>query len=706
MRTELTQWPEVPPSYHDLRTSTAGRESLITSGRTSPEAMAHYVESIGRHNGGRPTHTPKYVNRQFVGWDGEGITDDSGEHRYVLLANSTGAELINPDGIETGEAFRFLLDEAQRLPHAVHVIFAGSYDANMILKSRLSRRQAKKLAEDTWLNLTVDTAYQIRYRPRHEFRLRQVTRPTPDTIRTVRSITLWDVWGSFQGSFVSACHRLLPLKDLKDLDLITDMKAKRGSFAADDLDDMRRYCQAELRALVRLVTLDCENFEAAGFRSQRFDGAGAKASVVLRAEGVKAHMRKDYPRPIDRKALSASLFAYAGGRVESFRIGHYRGPCYTVDLRSAYPWAATFLPSLKAGQWRKGKTDGPESVDEFSLWRVRFLKNSDQDWNHLFPFFYRAVDGSIGFPSDCESWYWAPEVFTAQRHCTNGRIEILGGLRYFPKTGERPFAFVPGLYRRRRLLEESSKGKGQPLKLALNSLYGKLAQQLGSKNGKIPPYHQIEWAGWITSKVRAEMYRLGINNEANLVSISTDGITFTGEPSTEIMAREGTDLGQYEIKRNLEGVFVSSGIYWLRDSEGWTVFRSRGIPNTSMAEYRETFIQRYRDHDYRKVAIPNTAFRGLVTSSLSDERWQDWCRWVTEVKELRPFPWEGKRQHFDRKTMLAVSGCAGCTTGEGLHETYAVGGGVSTCHALSWRDNLPSSVEGRHAYELESWDSD
>ena len=675
------------PGVAVMRRIPWGREWLLDHGLTSAEALQKYDEAKAaedrkprkprswttRHS--RPP--PKYVAKEFIAWDGEGVTV-KGDHRYVIFANSEGDSIVNPKGLSTQSCFDLLLNRAEKNPSAIHVIFAGSYDANMILKPTLTRAQARRLAQFGYITLKIDGhRYRVEYHPRHIFRIsEQLWDPNIDRAVTLRTVTLWDVFGSYQSKFTTACEKRLPQEDLDELDHIAEMKERRGDFRLKDIPEMLQYCFAELRALRKLALIDCEDSEAAGMVGQtRWDGAGAKASIILRANGVKDHME-----PTLETLQTEVCMGYAGGRIEPYRFGEYGGPVFTVDLRSAYPWAATMLPSLRGGKWAQvDPADSGAELSDFSLIRLQY-RNPTLDTLHPFP--WRGPQGGISYPAVTEGWYWAPEVWAAIDCGLGDHITFLDALDFTPASDEKPFGFIPALFHARGVLDKQRKGRGQPLKLALNSIYGKLAQQIGSKEGKPPTYHQLEWAGWITSKVRSEMFRLAYPRRDQLVTIETDGISFTGKPDDEVLSREGVELGDYEVERYDGGVWVQSGIYWLRRDGEWKAPKVRGVgsnPDGSDVLNRKTFVDSWlADSFYAAVPVEVTRFRGLVTSALTDGRWEDWCQWVTETREIAVMP-RGKRVH---------TACS-ATCGRGLHATLPTGGGsVSAPHKLAWMTKL------------------
>ena len=62
--------------------------------------------------------------RPFIAWDGEGWTDNNGEHRYMLLQSSTGAYIDAPQ-LGTGEALAMILRVAADNPKTIHVIYGS-----------------------------------------------------------------------------------------------------------------------------------------------------------------------------------------------------------------------------------------------------------------------------------------------------------------------------------------------------------------------------------------------------------------------------------------------------------------------------------------------------------------------------------------------------------------------------------------------------
>lgn len=668
------------PLMTALHDSPAGREWAERGARFEPPTKR--VRNSGPSKSGL---------KHFIMWDGEGITMPDGSHRYVIFAcgdasGSVSHDIVNPDGIPTKDIFELLLKVGDLYPKAIHVIFAGNYDANMWLLPSLTRAKAKRLSKLGKTSVTFDgVRYGIDYQPRHLFSVRELVwdphKGPGGSFTRRRGIQVWDIFGSYQMSFVKACRARLPEADLVEIEEIERMKNRRSGFTLDDIPEMLTYCRRELRAGAKLAQVDAEDSEAAGIIGQRrWDGAGAKASILLSSHKVKDH-KAETPEGI----LHPVRTAYAGGRIETYRFGVYDGPVFTVDIRSAYPWAATMLPSLRGGIW----VEAAPEVSTLSPFSIIHLKYRAATVDTLHPFHWRSDKLAISYPPVVEGWYWWPEVKAAIDCGLGEQIEMIEALDFIPGTDEKPFAFIPEAFRARKLLDAQSKGRGQPLKLALNSVYGKLAQQLGAKNGKPPTWHQLEWAGWITSRCRAEMFSVAYPRRDRLVTIETDGISFTGEPDGDILRRCGDLLGDYEIAIYTGGVWVQSGIYWLQDLDGWwKAPKVRGIGSakdgTSVLP-RETFVEAYRQKAFH-VAVPVTVnrFRGMVTSTLTPDRWADWCKWLDERREIGVAP-RGKRVH-----LACTSHCS-----DGLHATLPTGGGgMSRPHHLAWLGKMGALFDG------------
>ena len=173
-----------------------------------------------------------------------------------------------------------------------------------------------------------------------------------------------------------------------------------------------------------------------------------------------------------------------------------------------------------------------------------------------------------------KGWYWKPEI--DQATASGEWTSLEGALSWVPSCTHRPFAFVEGLFAARQEMKREGNPAQLALKVVLNSLYGKLCQRLGGDKGA-PPYHQLEWAGYITSLCRSRVFALAMNNPAAVVSFETDGVY-----ATEPLCPDGDgSLGSWEVTQYDEIVYVTSGLYWLRKGEKW-IAKYRGLDPGSL----------------------------------------------------------------------------------------------------------------------------
>jgi hypothetical protein len=467
--------------------------------------------------------------RSFVALDGEAIEGD-----YCILASSRGRSIVHRDGLSTTACLEFILGEAAREPGAVLAGFVFSYDANMILHE-LPEPKIRALWDNgqCWWN-----GYVLTYRHRKEFRIRAGE----------RRATVWDTFGFFQSSFVKA----LESWNVGTPGELAAMKARRATFQKTELWEVLGYCRQECRDLETMLDELERALVAADIRLARFDGAGAVAAALMRREGVKNHM----PGRQVRKLRDAARSAYYGGRIECVRFGTVPGAVYAYDLRSAYPAALRTAPCLSCGHWTRENETGP-----LSLARVRWKLAGN-----VLPFPWRAYDGTVFFPQEGEGWYWSVELDAARAALATGvitgRLDVSEVLTFHPECDHAPFGWLDRVYAQRAEYKAQGHAAEKPLKLGLNSLYGKTAQRVGWK-GKRPAYHALEWAGLTTARTRAELYRASLPAASSgaLLFYATDAIVTT--VPLELPAPVDDRPGGWESAEHDGATIVQSGVYWL-----------------------------------------------------------------------------------------------------------------------------------------------
>ena len=666
---------------------------------SNPDDIIHRknFKAKGHREGG----TRGWNVREFIAWDGEGIAfhepiDDghgfyheegethatfdpnrkSHAQNYVLLANSKRERLVNRDGLWTYDCFEMMLECKRRYPLSIFVGFAFNYDVNQILKD-VPEDLLWKLHET---NSCAVGGYYIKWRPRKSFYVKHS--------RTNRSMILYDVFGFFQMSFLKVCEKYLGEDDPR-LKTIKAGKDARELFEWEEINDfIIPYCDTELAMLVSVMDIVRTDFHEVGVDPGEWYGPGAVANKVFNREKIPIS------REIPTEVLDVSQFAYAGGRFEPFALGRHANTVWEYDIHSAYPEATTHLPDITRGSWELVETFEPGS---FGVWDIDY--NSEAEDSRPEPLFCRSKNGSISYPTTVQGWYWTPEAELVHDSVRQGWV-------FRPTTDSRPFEFVKGMYDQRRLLQEQGNSLERSLKLILNSLYGKLAQTIGGNDGP-PRWHQLEYAGYITSYTRAKIYRAILLNPDAIIATETDAV-FSTKPLDLPLSGE---LGDWEETVFDEICYLQSGFYYAL-ANGKIVSKYRGMDKDRKTEqplglpYREVLDHLHYwtgngDVPPRPLVSNTTRFVGLGLGLRTKSVWRSWEK-KARLISINHRPGYGKRLHI-------VKDCHWCQVkvdmAQRLHPTK-IGGysGKSYARALPWRHLESSGLESTGEDWGESWE--
>ena len=549
----------------------------------------------------------------IIGIDGEGYDLEDGSHVYVYLCavNEHGkmlAEAFDPNGLSHDECMQTLLALPKR---STKFGFSFGYDLTMMLKNlprdllyllyrpglrtfRIEKRAIRKPVSANgyrydWMNGSFTVAEEVDGKKRRTH--------------------VWDCFKFFQTSFVDALD-LWKIGTEDERDDIRRMKNLRGSFATEDIENVKRYCQKECYLLALLMRDLIEAHKAADLDLCRYDGVGSTATVLLKKHDVAEH------RGIYSGELELAVHrAFFGGRFENSTVGIVETPVYVYDIANAYPYAETFLPCFACGSWHY--TEREEEVTGYALvdFRMHELGEVDDAMNAWLPLPYRDPKGSIAYPTNFYGTAWLPEYLAARRFLPHP-LEFRGAWVYTPACNHQPFSFLPDLYRER--IRWGKEGRGIVLKLGGNATYGKTAQTIGID----PPFRDLAWAGMTTATTRA-MLLDAISTAVNpwdILAVATDGIVSTVPLKLAKPRDTGTfdlpkPLGSWEEKVIGEGMFLAKpGVYFRLRNATLADMRARGLGRREMLEQREKLVQGFeawnkRDPDYF-VSIHSRRFFG------------------------------------------------------------------------------------------------
>jgi hypothetical protein len=275
---------------------------------------------------------------------------------------------------------------------------------------------------------------------------------------------------------------------------------------------------------------------------------------------------------------------------------------------------------------------------------------------------------------------------------TGAQYEIDQAFIFEPATDYKPFHFIKDLYEKRLQLQAAGDEAEIGIKIALNSAYGKLAQQVGwlpedeTGDEKTPSYHQLEYAGYVTSYTRAKLFRASLENPSAVISYETDCL-YSSEELTGLIIGDG--LGEWKETVYDELTYLGSGIYYGTKANGDQVFKLRGIQTgtATIEQLKQTLDQ---PESRRKIVIPQTRFISASLALQAKDRTK-WLAWHTENSELKLYP-HNKRNHYfcwcndaDTKPLTP-----------GWHETIATKKFIkATQYCIEWINPEPEQIAAR-----------
>lgn len=582
-----------------------------------------------------PGYKKKEKPRRFIGLDTEGVTRN-GKHICCLIGDSTGAYLEDyKDGLATHKAFEFLLEAAGK--NRILVGYSFGYDVNMILKdcapSTLLRLSMGMKATQEFEN---GRTYLIEWFPGKSFYVARLA----DNKSVEASALTYDVFGFFQKAFVKTAREFNVITPEEDK-FLSEMKADRSSFKAKDREKIREYNLLECRVLVRIMDSLRDAMKIADCVPERWNGAGAIAGTLLKRNGIKD---KNYT---PEKMMPYFLGAYFGGRIQILQMGEHHN-VYTHDVISAYPAAMIELPSA-VGTWRKTSKFKPGYK-----WAIYVVEWKLPDDTLIAPFPFRAkinATKTINYPNKGKGVYWFPEVEQALKHYPK-HIKIHYGY-YFKPEEENVFNWIQELFEARKRFKNSSDPKEKtaqlPIKLGINSLYGKTAQGIGYK-GTRPSFQNYFWAGWITSKTRARMFDLAMQDPKNIIAFATDGVF-----SKNQLAESGKDLGGWEVDQANYLFIIKAGVYAFGKSDDLACRNTTGKAE-DCEKLCDHQAKKSRGHFLKDVPFPTlqklwreqghfgkyeyktTKFFGLKVAMQAQDYLSKWRKWMEVPRTINFFP--------------------------------------------------------------------
>ena len=550
----------------------------------------------------------KYLKRPFVGVDGEGENLPNGYHAYNLL--TCGTESLFPKifdkRLRSTDCLAFLADQD---PNSVYVGYFFDYDVAKILEDlpwskleRLMNRQTRARTKGGYFPVEWE-GFQFDYFPKKEFRVKR--------IESKEWVTIFDVGSFFQSAFIKAL-RAWNVGTPDEQEKIASGKLLRAEFATVDNAIILEYNLLECRLLAQLMT----DFRAVCIEldmvPKRWTGPGQIAERLLEKNGIPkvTEVPLFQLTPMDQKfhrdtgldtdpmygVAAFGRYAFYGPWFEISRIGYTSAPCVQWDINSAFPDALRTAPCLEHGEWERITEKREVEPDELSICFGTFRPKAGSKRFLFGNYSVRRKDGSIYRPLAGRGWYWSFEI----RAGGHQDFTVYDSWIYHRKCDCQPFKFIEPLYIERKKLGKS--GKGIVIKLALNSLYGKMLQSIGDPHFSNPIY-----GGYITAYTRTKLSEMihvlpacihpdsRIPCGADVYMVASDAIVTRSFPDENEAFDIGPDLGQFEKDVRPNGLFqIQPGVYFDPvEEEEDTVFKTRGVPKSKIVERRADFLSAF-----------------------------------------------------------------------------------------------------------------
>ena len=602
------------------------------------------------------------IRRPFIGVDGEG-GNIGGRHEYLLL-RAGDHTLHTGKPLTTLECLEFLAG----LPtNAIYVGYFFDYDVTMILRdlthervTRLLDRQARDQKGTGWaLPLNIGN-YVLDWMPHKEFRVKHKD--------AKKWVVISDVGPFFQSSFVAALDRW-GIGSEEEREMIREGKAKRVDFE-ELTGDTDVYNALEIKLLQELMYKFREVLDDIDVRPAKWQGPGNVAGALL----TKHHIPKNVQAPLlvdNPELVAAAQSSYYGGWFEINRVGHIDGPVWQYDINSAYPAAMLNLPCLEHSTVeRVAPKDLRKEKGGLYLAHIRFEHKGEGLWGS-FP--WRNKQGNISHPIRGAGWYWSWEI---EKKLPGTSVRVDDALVIRKNCDCQPFDWVEDLYLMRKSVGKDSKGIA--LKLALNSLYGKLAQSVGRPQWSNPVY-----ASLITSFARARLLEAIGKAGDKVVMVATDAV-FTTEP---IDLPIGNELGEWSADEYPDIFVIQPGLYVAGGRLG--SLKTRGVSKALVEDHLDQFYSEFAKvmecrtaveaRSAASVTLPVRQFMGLKLAA-SRNGYEDLVgQWIETPREIR-FDWSTKRGDVvgvDRKAGNVTLGMLEMGGGRSETTTYkrAIGGG-------------------------------
>ena len=542
-----------------------------------------------------------------------GLDTETYEGTPFLIADSDGRFL---DKITPGSCLKFLF--SKQFQGAWNFFYNITYDAEVILKLQGEELNSYKKTGSLRFHYG---DYTLDYIPSRKLAIR----------KGHHSSIFFDIAQFYHTSLINAYQQ--NIEDLPNDYLL--MKKERTQFSPRyynrNKTKVRNYCIADCKYTKELSQHWINLFHNAfSFYPARWISSGYLAEKVLINNRIEIPKFDHTPYEVQDLAYRS----YFGGRFEILKRG-YIGTAYLYDINSAYPHALTKIPDITKGQWiSSNKIQSDATLGFFKI------KVNISDCKYIPPLPFRA-NNIIIFPSGKFQTYC---TLAELQTCKNIDYKILKSFQFIPDKEIFPYKdFIEKMYTKRLQLKQNKNPLQLPIKIILNSIYGKTGERIRFKIGNL--FNPVIFAT-ITGITRAQLYefvqKFGL--EENVVSFATDSLCIT-----KFLDIDSNRLGEFSFENTADDVFyLQNGFY--RYNGKWKQ-RGLGRLGTRDIENPQTY-----EKDGKLIAKIKLLRSGRLRSSILQNSISE----IGKIKEIqreinlnadRKRFWLGRIRSISEKTM-------------------------------------------------------
>lgn len=399
-------------------------------------------------------------------------------------------------------------------------------------------------------------------------------RPEGDRYDENKRIDIHDTGTAFVGSLLEVIDHWNPeLTPAQHQAIEWGKQARKGGFLHGTIRQIERYSESECIAHARCVRMLIDTVRVATniiIKPNQLFGSGSIASAAFKYHGLQtrkeAHAENETFHNLSLDDLSR--LGYFGGLIEAPVLGLMEGPIDESDLNSAYPSQAIKLSCMRDGHghWeRVERVTRHEDIEANSTsigymcctWAVNAISTP--------PFVVRTTSGLVRQPQSAVSvWVTMPEYLAAYDQFGDD-IVAESAIYWIPECNcPNPLEWLESFYNSRLAIKEQMKRvpRGTPewnllnvqqaiIKLIINSVYGKLAQQ----RPIMGRYTNLHYAGYITGATRALVRRESWDQESRggtIVYTHTDSVLAHGGSPID----GGNALGAWALEGSMPSMLI------------------------------------------------------------------------------------------------------------------------------------------------------